>query len=397
LTLCRILGGTQSPFEIEEQAREGGRTFEQTPEIVCNGKPLNVIVKLYNALLTIREVPQDVAFTEKAGRPRAEYIWIDFICINQNDTAERNAQVAIMDEIYSEARTTIVWLGREDLFALPAVQVLLDICKMPADIIPLMKQPDGKQFSVRDYESVGLRRIQEVEWLSVYAFLNRNWFRRAWILQELALSHRIFVMSGRIMMAWSMLAMSCRILVESHWYDTIARVAECYMEGRSASRFKNLQAPSTHDPEAYKPSLYRAGQFLDFNPAIAICGMTQIRASLGIKDSSIKMMVPLEPADLTILMQHFWYSLSTEPRDKIYALCGLLRKDTLEAQQNIQKIIPDYNKPIEQVYTEAAWFQLRRANNLDFLGHVQDMAKTRVKNQPSYVPNYSVTLFTNSI
>ena len=65
-----------------------------------------------------------------------------------------------MDEIYSEARTTIVWLGREDLFALPAVQVLLDICKMPADIITLMKQPDGKQFSVRDYESLGLRKIQ---------------------------------------------------------------------------------------------------------------------------------------------------------------------------------------------------------------------------------------------
>jgi hypothetical protein len=244
-----------------------------------------------------------------------------------------------MNEIYSEARTTIAWLGREDLFAPPAVQVLLDICKMPADIIPLMKQQDGKLFSIpsradrtllyraylrflkrgdnqntktprtverqtkvvenqgsvrsalegiRDCESLGLRKIQEVEWLSVYTFLNRNWFRRAWILQELALFHRICVMSGRIMMAWSMLAMSCRILAESHWYDTIARVAGCYMEGRSASRFKNLQAPSTHDPEAYKPSLYRADQFLDFNPSIAICGMTQIRASLGIKDSSIK-------------------------------------------------------------------------------------------------------------
>jgi Heterokaryon incompatibility protein (HET) len=158
-----------------------------------------------------------------------------------------------MNEIYSEARTIIVWLGREDLFALPAVQVLLDICKMPADIIPLMKQQDDKQFSIRDYESLGLRKIQEVEWLSVYAFLNRNWFRRAWILQELAISHRIFVMSGRLMMAWGMLAMSCRILVESHWYDTIAYMARCYMEGRSASRFKNLQAPLTHDPEAYKP------------------------------------------------------------------------------------------------------------------------------------------------
>jgi hypothetical protein len=91
LTLCRILGGTQPPctvYENEEQAREGARAFEQTLEIVCNGKPLNVTANLYDALLTIREVSYDYAFTKIVGRPRAEYIWIDSICINQNHTAE---------------------------------------------------------------------------------------------------------------------------------------------------------------------------------------------------------------------------------------------------------------------------------------------------------------------
>jgi hypothetical protein len=61
-------------YENEEQARKGARTFEQTPEIICNGKPLNVTVNLYDALLAIREVPHDVAFTEIAGRLRVEYI-----------------------------------------------------------------------------------------------------------------------------------------------------------------------------------------------------------------------------------------------------------------------------------------------------------------------------------
>jgi len=81
-------GNPITVYENEEQAREGAMAFEQTLEIVCNGKPLNVTANLYDALLAIREVSYDYAFTEIVGRPRAEYIWIDSICINQNDTAE---------------------------------------------------------------------------------------------------------------------------------------------------------------------------------------------------------------------------------------------------------------------------------------------------------------------
>jgi hypothetical protein len=41
--------------------------------------------------------------------PRA--IWIDAICINQADIAERGFQVAQMSSIYAMAETVIVWLG----------------------------------------------------------------------------------------------------------------------------------------------------------------------------------------------------------------------------------------------------------------------------------------------
>ena len=42
--------------------------------------------------------------------PRA--IWIDAICINQADIAERGFQVAQMSSIYAMAETVIVWLGK---------------------------------------------------------------------------------------------------------------------------------------------------------------------------------------------------------------------------------------------------------------------------------------------
>ena len=44
-------------------------------------------------------------------------LWIDAICINQQDVREKSSQICIMPYIYTRAKTVIVWLGvaeRED-------------------------------------------------------------------------------------------------------------------------------------------------------------------------------------------------------------------------------------------------------------------------------------------
>ena len=38
-------------------------------------------------------------------------LWVDAICINEEDVRERSAQIAIMREIYQRAKAVIVWLG----------------------------------------------------------------------------------------------------------------------------------------------------------------------------------------------------------------------------------------------------------------------------------------------
>lgn len=38
-------------------------------------------------------------------------IWVDALCINQDDIFERNQQVRIMGEIYRQASSTIIYLG----------------------------------------------------------------------------------------------------------------------------------------------------------------------------------------------------------------------------------------------------------------------------------------------
>lgn len=60
-----------------------------------------------------------------AGHDR-ELIWIDAVCINQDDIAERSAQVQIMKDIYDAARRVSVWLGAPegDLFEAAKTQRL---------------------------------------------------------------------------------------------------------------------------------------------------------------------------------------------------------------------------------------------------------------------------------
>ena len=39
-------------------------------------------------------------------------LWVDGLCINQNDRAEKNAKVQIMGEIYRQAANVNIWLGK---------------------------------------------------------------------------------------------------------------------------------------------------------------------------------------------------------------------------------------------------------------------------------------------
>jgi hypothetical protein len=74
------------------------------------------------ALQYIREVHRDIV------------LWVDAICINQNDTYERNNQVSLMGTLYSEAKEVIIWLGEADETTDELVHVVQEtgLPKLPA-------------------------------------------------------------------------------------------------------------------------------------------------------------------------------------------------------------------------------------------------------------------------
>ncbi|KAK5122345.1 hypothetical protein LTR85_004256 [Meristemomyces frigidus] len=55
-----------------------------------------------------------------------EYIWVDAICINQDDNDERTSQVALMAGIFARSSCLLTWLG-EDSLSLVETQILSDL------------------------------------------------------------------------------------------------------------------------------------------------------------------------------------------------------------------------------------------------------------------------------
>jgi hypothetical protein len=68
-------------------------------EISCNGVSMEVTRNLFDALAAIRL------------RTASRWLWVDAICINQEDLEERNYQVARMGSIYRKADRVLIWLG----------------------------------------------------------------------------------------------------------------------------------------------------------------------------------------------------------------------------------------------------------------------------------------------
>jgi hypothetical protein len=90
--------GTITPYKALSYAWQLDQTTPNA-QILCNSVIVEVSVNLFRALRQLRNVQVQVV------------IWVDFLCINQQDVVERSLQVAMMREIYEKSREVIIWLG----------------------------------------------------------------------------------------------------------------------------------------------------------------------------------------------------------------------------------------------------------------------------------------------
>lgn len=213
-------------------------------------------------------------------------LWIDALCINQEDISERNHQVGLIKHIYRGAKLVHVWLGEEDQDTSMAFAVLRDIEENgKADLFAkslFMDYLNRKDFEAHVSGGDHLRAFMDL--------LRRPYWERVWIIQEFVLAQDTIIYCG----------------------SYFGRLPQYGMA--------LIQDMFSRTPGAKIIRRYHRYQ--------------ELRRSLIASDE----VVPLGSALL-----EFRKSKSQDPRDKVYALLGL----ATDIPEN--SIVVDYDKPVVEV------------------------------------------------
>jgi len=265
-----------------------------------------------------------------ADRPRT--MWIDAICIDQSNNAEKGPQVAMMSEIYRRAPRVIAWLGpgrdRSD-HAMEQLHSLGSQIEYDWDAGKLKPSATSTDPILAD-ENEPVPFHSET-FSSVYRLLCRTWFDRLWIRQEIYLAN-----SGAVIMCGS---------YEIPWPFF-----------RHALMGLHMKIPVPWDfPEEN-----------DLNDRMSYL------SDLIFQPASIS---------ISALRDYFSNTVCDDPRDRIFGALGLFYDDEMALG-----IVPDYTKTVAQVYEDVVLRYLDRFG-LEILRQCQHPGLGT--QGPSWVPDWS--------
>lgn len=307
--------------------------------ILCNGEEISITRSLSLALHQLR-------------RDRQHYvIWIDQLCINQNDLDERAQQVTMMGDIYSWAEEVIVWLGLPDDETALVWRTLLELGKLrefeaheifdlALDSRPIAKDSDTVDQTPSSAvestkgalkERLNLPPGSSPDWKAVNRFFQRAWFTRTWTFQEVLLSQSCTIICGK----WSL-----------PWIDLSDAVHAIHIAGFD----KHMD--STHK------------------------GVADVQVGrIGLQKG--------QRSALRALLEANRYRSATEPRDKIYALRAAVRDSVAE------NIVVDYGERLGETYAKAVMSCIEESQALTVLGSVEYRRTEDSKHEmPSWVPDW---------
>lgn len=345
-------------YSAEADATWGMDAVRRYP-IEVDGHPLMVTANLTDALRMLGD-----SYIRKNAR-KSRHLWIDSISINQEDVHERAAQVSLMGSIYQIASNVIVWLGQEDEFTHDAIAAITALARIPRESHSTVTFADW-------YNQPVLMRLGVFTgftphmWCGLVAFLNRPWFYRVWVVQEIILAKSAYVVCGRRILPWSQLSDTISFLTTSGWHNHL-----------SSDHMRTI------DALAKDPGKYR--NFLESHVNVGMAAIYLESTRAGIAHSGHK-------ALFRYLLQVHRFCDASDPRDMIYALLGITWRDRPPFSVYPEAIVPDYQVSARDLYARVAKTMLRSYKDLRFLSHVQDPSWNKIKDLPSWVPDYSVDL-----
>lgn len=311
-------------FSLQHVALGGSDVYEslsycwgprrEDEEIFCDHRSLRVTKNLHSALQHLR------------CRDRTRTLWVDALSINQEDLSERGSQVGLMNKIFQMSQRTVVWLGDEGQNSSCAIELIHQLAAASQ-----VQENAGTLLKM----SSDLPPLYDPAWSAFAALLQRPWWTRTWVVQEVAVASDVQLICGHHSLMWSDLERAVRYAVDLGFFIAYggSTTAQAFSLFKSRDHFRDHCKPTLHE----------------------------------------------------VLLQHRSL-LATDPRDNVFGLLSLADQNDVAAMG----ISPNYHQPAEQLFTNISTALIKRhgANGFKTNGSGDKAAKWQL---PSWVHNWSVS------
>ncbi|KAJ5548926.1 hypothetical protein N7513_006160 [Penicillium frequentans] len=296
--------------------------------ILVNGSWPNIGKNLWSALFRLR----------CKNKPRV--VWADAVCINQSDNEERGQQVQIMHNIYRQASGVLVWVGKHAENSHYVVTSIDDGItdenekQSPSPLEETLDWHNDENLIGDESEEKAdgeAEREQEDREEAFRRLLERPWFYRTWIIQEVLLNENVMLLCGPHAISFQALGAQRHKHYGLMPPEGISNHWEKYVDLDGAALFRNLQTFPTRGH--------------------------------------------IEAPDL---LSHSRQCLATDPRDKVYAILGLLEGELMRV---------DYTLSTAEVYRRFTQAVIEKDKSLDLLYHLG--VHRNVAGLASWVPDYT--------
>ncbi|KAH6893172.1 heterokaryon incompatibility protein-domain-containing protein [Thelonectria olida] len=301
------------------------------------------------------------------------YIWVDSICINQNNTQERAAQVSNMDHIYTGAIETLIWLGPASERSARAVDI---VKKTAVDAEQKIlnwtsTQTYGNAFLPNDTDLLvrnGLPPLTAEDWNDMADIFTRSWFGRVWMVQEVALSRNPTVLIGNHELPWDVIGHTSLVVGLSNV------LVGLFTTGQSQNGPLVMGIiHSTGLQIAREWSKGASGKFQ------GVIDRANFSAGIDTHHPSSHL--------LRLLLSTVGFH-ATFRRDRVYSLLGIANHLSQMQGQDRLSLEIDYKSTDDQVLTSFGLSLFRNTQSLHLLSHAGLAGRGVESNMPTWIPSF---------
>jgi hypothetical protein len=261
----------------------------------------------------------------------------------------------MMDRIYSAATYVTAWLGPHDSHSKLGVETLNTLHSHLAQFDDSRIEP----FSGLDrdeYAKANMPVVAWPEWVALASIYQRQWFSRAWIVQEAILPTVLLMYIGPDALSWAHLGDVSAVLRKNEAkLGTASSTAFVPEQDAAVPVVWNMAEVSKW--RETRSNAYRT----DINNAHEFRGLFTLRE----------------------MVYNFWTFRASDARDKIFAFYGVLNQFSKTRWQ------ANYRLSLEEVYISAARVIIREEGNLQALSSCVYPLE-RKGSLPTWVPDFSL-------